>query len=298
MRSSLASAGAADLARELTKAGLKVVGLERGSKRTPRGTFTIPAVRDELKYAVRQELFLDPSARNPVDAAFAGGDRAAVPPFRLFPAGHRSRWRRRDLERHDVAVDAVRSQAALHISRNAMAKMRSRRNDDQDLPACYDELEPYYDKFEKLCGTSGKAGNLRGKMIDGGNIFEGPRQIEYPNPPLAPSMPGPCWTRPAKHGLSSFQAPSGNPSRDLHQPRGLGARACEFCGHCERIGCAANAKACPNSHPAGAAGGPEIRVAHHAQVKERIYDKDAHKVTRCATSIHRSGEESSNPPVS
>ena len=33
-------------------------------------------------------------------------------------------------------------------------------------------------------GISGKAGNLRGKKIDGGNVFEGPRQQEYPTPPL------------------------------------------------------------------------------------------------------------------
>ena len=50
----------------------------------------------------------------------------------------------------------------------------------QDWAMTYDELEPYYDKFEKLCGTSGKAGNLRGHKIEGGNIFEGPRQNEYP----------------------------------------------------------------------------------------------------------------------
>src|SRR6201988_1012651 len=46
-------------ARELPKAGLNVVGLERGAKRTPRDNFTIPSVRDDLKYAVRQELFQD-----------------------------------------------------------------------------------------------------------------------------------------------------------------------------------------------------------------------------------------------
>src|SRR5262249_51219969 len=47
------------LARELTKAGLNVVGLERGPMRTAREDFAIPSVRDDLKYAVRQELFQD-----------------------------------------------------------------------------------------------------------------------------------------------------------------------------------------------------------------------------------------------
>src|ERR1700691_4286683 len=35
------------------------VGLERGAKRMPGENFTIPSVRDDLKYAVRQELFQD-----------------------------------------------------------------------------------------------------------------------------------------------------------------------------------------------------------------------------------------------
>ena len=47
------------LARELTKAGLKVVGLERGPDRSTREDFALPSVRDDLKYAVRQELFQD-----------------------------------------------------------------------------------------------------------------------------------------------------------------------------------------------------------------------------------------------
>src|SRR5258708_4637354 len=47
------------LARELTKAGLKVIGLERGPNRTSRDDFALPNVRDDLKYAVRQELFQD-----------------------------------------------------------------------------------------------------------------------------------------------------------------------------------------------------------------------------------------------
>src|SRR4029078_8285187 len=47
------------LARELTKAGLKVVGIERGPNRTARDDFALPNVRDDLKYAVRQELFQD-----------------------------------------------------------------------------------------------------------------------------------------------------------------------------------------------------------------------------------------------
>jgi gluconate 2-dehydrogenase alpha chain len=47
------------MARELTKAGLTVVGLERGAEKSPREDFALPRIRDELKYRVHQELMLD-----------------------------------------------------------------------------------------------------------------------------------------------------------------------------------------------------------------------------------------------
>ena len=67
-----------------------------------------------------------------------------------------------------------------------------------DFPVSYAELEPYYDRFEKLCGISGKAGNLRGQKIEGGNVFEGPRQNEYPNKPLAMTVAGSIMQQAAK----------------------------------------------------------------------------------------------------
>ena len=53
----------------------------------------------------------------------------------------------------------------------------------QDFGVTYDELEPHYDRFEYLCGTSGQAGNLKGQILEGGNPFEGPRSRPYPTPP-------------------------------------------------------------------------------------------------------------------
>ena len=41
------------LSRELTKAGLNVVGLERGADRNPAEEFTLTRLRDELRYVVR-----------------------------------------------------------------------------------------------------------------------------------------------------------------------------------------------------------------------------------------------------
>ena len=167
----------------------------------------------------------------------------------------------------------------------------------EDLPVSYDELEPYYDKFEKLCGVSGKAGNLRGKIIDGGNVFEGPRQNEYPNPPLARSMAGTIMDEASRSlGYHPFQAPSSNASETYTNFEGMTLGACEYCGHCERFGCEANAKASPNVCilPALLAD-PKFELRTNAQVKELVYDKAARKVTAVRYIDTRTGEEYEQP---
>ena len=45
-----------------------------------------------------------------------------------------------------------------------------------DWPVSYAELEPYYDRAEYELGVSGKAGNLQGRKIEDGNVFEAPRR--------------------------------------------------------------------------------------------------------------------------
>ena len=45
-------------------------------------------------------------------------------------------------------------------------------------------MEPYYYRFEYLRGICGKAGNLNGKKVAGGNVFEDERARDYPNPPM------------------------------------------------------------------------------------------------------------------
>src|SRR5258707_14695147 len=47
------------LAKELSAAGLKVVALERGGMRSTEADFSVPAVRDELRYVVRHDLMMN-----------------------------------------------------------------------------------------------------------------------------------------------------------------------------------------------------------------------------------------------
>src|SRR6202046_372149 len=44
------------LAKELTEAGLEVVALERGAPRTSENDYSLPNIRDELRYVVRHDL--------------------------------------------------------------------------------------------------------------------------------------------------------------------------------------------------------------------------------------------------
>ncbi len=54
----------------------------------------------------------------------------------------------------------------------------------QNFGVTYDEMEPFFDFAEKVFGTSGKAGNLNGRIQAGGNPLEGKRSSEFPTPPL------------------------------------------------------------------------------------------------------------------
>ena len=49
------------VAREMAKAGLRVVVLERGPRRMPAEDFVLPAMRDELKHALRHQFMQDVS---------------------------------------------------------------------------------------------------------------------------------------------------------------------------------------------------------------------------------------------
>src|SRR6202161_1609750 len=167
------------LARELTKAGLNVVGLERGAKRTPREDFTLPSVRDELKYGNRQELVQDPRVE-PVPRRLSPAETALpirrlgsfLPGTNLGGAGSHwngATWRR-------LETDYIMK---THLTQRYGARAIPDGMTIQDFGVTYADMEPYYDKFEKLCGISGQAGNLKGQKIDGGNIFEGPRSNNY-----------------------------------------------------------------------------------------------------------------------
>ncbi|HMI95951.1 MAG TPA: hypothetical protein VK479_05515, partial [Micropepsaceae bacterium] len=207
------------LSRELTKAGLNVVGLERGAMRTPREDFAIPNIRDELKYQHRHELFQD-TASETVTLRHASSE-TALPMRRLgsfLPGtnvgGAGSHWNGATWRRLETDY-VLRS----HYTEKYGAKVIPADMTIQDFGITYAELEPYYDKFEKLCGISGQAGNLKGQKIEGGNIFEGPRSDHYPNKPLARNFAASTFETAAKNlGYHPFPQPSANASEAYTNP--------------------------------------------------------------------------------
>jgi gluconate 2-dehydrogenase alpha chain len=102
----------------------------------------------------------------------------------------------------------------------------------EDWPLGYNDLESYYDPVEHEVDVSGKAGNIQGKLDKEGNIFEGPRQREYPMPHLRTTDYLEMMKQAARSlGWNPFHSPAAiNPV-----PRD-GRGACGYHGYCDRGG--------------------------------------------------------------
>ncbi len=285
------------VARELTRAGLKVVALERGPDRSPDRDFTLPGIRDELRYAIRGELFQDVSQET-ITLRHDVAD-TALPVRRLgafLPGtgvgGAGSHWN--GLSWRYLPSDLkLRSHLEQRYGKNAIPDELT----IADFPVSYDELEPYYDRFEKLAGVSGQAGNLRGKLQPGGNVFEGARSSPYPNPPLQQTLASGLFADAARgQGYHPFPSPASNASQAYINNEGLTLGGCAYCGHCERFGCEANAKASPHSTLL-----PLLRqdknfeLRANSYVKELVYDASAGRITAVRYIDLVSGEEREQP---
>jgi len=236
------------MARELAQDGLSIVGLERGGRRDTVPDWQSPAMHDELRYAIRNEMF-----QNVVTETYTfrnhTGEEAL--PIRILSSflpgtdlggagvhwnGHTWRFLPSDFRMRSHYTERYGAQSIPHEVTI------------QDWGVTYDELEPHFDRFEYLCGIGGKAGNLRGQIQAGGNPFEGPRSREYPLPPMDPAYAGALFANATLElGYTPFQIPSANMTRSYTNPEGLSLQACNVCGFCERFGCEHFAKASPQT---------------------------------------------------
>src|SRR5215468_6411741 len=235
------------MAKELAQAGLKVVALERGGMRTPANDYSLPGIRDELRYAIRKDLMMNTARdtltiRNNVSqealpmrrlGSFLPGD--VVGGSAVHWSGHTWRWTDMELK--------LRSLYEERYGKSFIpADMTI-----QDWGVSYAELEPHYDRFEYVAAVSGKAGNLGGAIQAGGNPFEAPRAREYPLPPLTQVLSGMMFTEAARNaGYHPFPRPTANASQAYTNPDGAQFGACQYCGYCQKYGCEANAKGSPH----------------------------------------------------
>jgi gluconate 2-dehydrogenase alpha chain len=285
------------LAKELAEAGFKVVALERGAMRSPAKDFAVPIVRDELRFVVRHDLMQNTARdtltirNNPSQEAlpmrrlgsFLPGD--VVGGSAVHWSGHTWRWTDMEFK--------VRSMYEERYGKNFIpADMTI-----QDWGITYDELEPYYDKFEYTAAISGKAGNLRGQLQPGGNPFEAPRAREYPLPPLAPILASEMFTAAAKNnGYHPFPRPSANASRAYTNPDGSKFGACQYCGYCQRFGCEANAKGSPLITVIPIAmRNPNFELRTDSWVTKVLKDSDGKRVTGVTYTNLLNGEEFEQP---
>jgi gluconate 2-dehydrogenase alpha chain len=168
----------------------------------------------------------------------------------------------------------------------------------QDWGITYRELEPFYSRADLLLGASGKAGNLGGTLVDGGNIFEGPRSAEYPNPPTKTPYFSALFRDAAKSlGYHPYPNPAATLSRAYTNPDGVSRGACSYCGFCERFGCMIGAKAQPTNTLL-----PVIRkqknvaIRTGAWVRRIVHDgPENHRRARGVSYIDATGQESFQP---
>jgi gluconate 2-dehydrogenase alpha chain len=219
------------LAAELGKAGMKVIGLERG----PRLTTADFNPHDELRYFQRQDLRpnvkLQPITWRP--NANARGNPVPVQNYGNQAGGGTVHYGTVSWRFHEDDFRA-RSQTIERYGASAIPQDSSL----VDWPLSYADLEPYYDQAEYDLGVSGKAGNVQGRKIDGGNVFEAPRRREYPLPALQVDQSGVIFDATArKLGYHPFPTP-----RAIISEPYKGRPACTYCGFCQAFGCHVGAK--------------------------------------------------------
>src|ERR1700756_5467065 len=156
-------------AAELSKAGLQVIGLERGQRHQ---TMDFMA-QDELRYFQRQDLRPN-TKRQPVTWRPNASTRATP----LSPLNYGNQVGGGTV--HYGAVSWRFHESDFRVRSETIERYGAAAIPDDcsviDWPLAYADLEPYYDRAEYDLGVSGRAGNLKGRRIDGGNIFEAPRE--------------------------------------------------------------------------------------------------------------------------
>ncbi len=221
------------IAAECAKAGMTVRGLERGKDRS---TDNFLMIHDEYRYATRYELMQDLSKET---VTFRNNSKQRALPMRQLGSfllgeglgGAGTHWN--GMTYRFLPYDfEIKSQTEKKYGKNKLS-------DDyllKDWGITYDELEPYFDKFEKTIGLSG----------EDTNPFWGKRSSDFPTPPMKKTPILKKFETASKDlGYHPYMTPSANLSEAYENPDGSKINACQYCGFCERFGCEYGAKSSP-----------------------------------------------------
>jgi len=236
------------MAEELTRAGLNVVAIERGVWEQTHRNYPPNISADELRFGTRRQALKPPSVEtltfrnDPSQTALPGRD------WNIWQMGYSvggagkhwaaNAWRFNPSD-FEMATRVKQRYPHMKLADGLIV---------QDWGVSYDDLEPHYDRWEKIAGISGKAGVINGKAQPGGNPFEGSRVSEYPTPPLTRSH----WNdkfhdTTSKMGLHPFPIPAGTVGAPFTNPLGVNLAPCTFCGFCGFYGCGNWSKSSPNA---------------------------------------------------
>ncbi len=284
------------LAKELTDAGLHVVVLERGADRDTQPDFAYPKVVDELEGSVHRR-YLQSLAQETVTARH--NPTATAVPYRQIGSfkpgtgvgGAGSHW-------SGCHFRALPEDFKLrsNVEQRYGAKFIPSDMSIQDFPITYEDLEPHFDHFEHVCGTSGKAGIIKGVRQPGGNPFEGSRSREFPLGPNPNYLGAEMFYKGAREmGWDPYPIPASNASGPYVNPYGCQMGPCNACGFCSDYGCLNYSKASPNISIL-----PVLRqrknfeLRTHAQVLKVNLDSDGKKATG-VTYLDAQGREVEQP---
>jgi gluconate 2-dehydrogenase alpha chain len=233
------------MAKEIaTRTSLSVVVLERGQK---RGLKEYAEGMDEVDYGIRLRMMQNIAEETVTHRHMTGQAAVPVRQYGSFNpgtgvGGAGEHW---NAQAYRYIPDQFRLATVLrerHGNRLPTDLML------QDWGVTYDELEPYFWRVEQMMGIGGKAGNLRGKIVEGGNPFEGPRSHEYPNPPHKATYLMSLFTKVTRElGYHPFPTPAATLSQTYRNPDGISRSWCAYCGYCQRYGCMIGAKAQPTN---------------------------------------------------
>ena len=219
---------------ECAKAGLSVVGLERGDR---RGVEDFQDIHDEWRYAVNYGLMQDLSKET---ITFRNTEEMRALPMRKLGSfllgdglgGAGVHWNGMNF-RFSPYDFQIKTMTDERYGKNKLGKEYIL----QDYPLTYDEMEPYYTAFEMALGVAGEPG-----------YFGGKRSKPYAMPPLVKTPVLSKFETAAKQtGCHPYMIPAAIASEPYTTPDGITHNPCMYCGFCERFGCEYDAKAEPNN---------------------------------------------------